>query len=47
VIWNNAFLGGAAVVLGLAAMGFFSAGGKQAARAERAASSTTGSQHRV
>lgn len=45
VIWNNAFVGGVAVVLGLAAMGLISAGGKRAARADRAASGV--GSHRV
>lgn len=44
LIWNNAFVGGLAVVLGLAAMGLISAGGKRAARAER---TTAAGSHRV
>jgi hypothetical protein len=41
LIWNNAFVGGLAVVLGLAAMGLMSAGGKRAARAERTTAAGT------
>jgi len=41
LIWNNAFVGGAAVVLGLAAMGLITAGSKRAARSDRSGRMTT------
>jgi hypothetical protein len=41
LIWSNAFVGGTAVVLGLAAMGLITAGGKRAARGARADRVTT------